>query len=730
MSKRKFIVVSNRLPVSVTKQNGKLVYSQSSGGLATAMNSLKVDGSEQIWVGWPGISSDDLTDADKKKITKELKKRSCYPVFLSSEQIDKFYLGYSNTMLWPLFHYFTQNIEHQAELWEAYRSVNELFAEEVLKLAPQNARIWIHDYHLMLLPALIRQKMPESAIGFFLHTPFPSYEIFRLLPERDELLHGLLGADLIGFHTYDYVGHFFRSLLVILGYENSEGSVTIGDRRVQADAFPIGIDYKKFVRKAKRAKIKKTLPFFDKGKKPTKVILSVDRADYSKGILERLEAFEYFLANNPAYRGKVSLIQIVAPTREHIGSYRELREEIEKRTSRINGAYSDVDWTPITYIHQPLPINEVTDLYHSADVMLVTPLRDGMNLVAKEYVASRQDSGVLILSEMAGAASELLEAIQVNPHHTPILSDAIKQALEMPKKEQKHRLERMHDRLKNYSVDKWAQDFIGRLDLAKEADFNKSDYTSGKDINRLAKKYKSSKNRLILLDYDGTLVNFVRPSQFALRPPRNIQRLLSKLTNDDNNTVVIISGRQKSMLSSWFDNEQLSLVAEHGGWVKFAGSWAKKRISFQKWKRKLKPILTSYADKTPGALVEEKEFALVWHYRGVAPDLAYLRKNELKNELSNILTTPSIGVYEGNKILEVKPKAIHKGEAAQQFLDQDDWDFVLVIGDDYTDEDMFAAVNTLDGTHSIKVGHGPTQAKMRLRSVKDAIRLLKTLSDS
>jgi len=726
MSRKKLIITSTRLPVSVSKVNGRLHFSQSTGGLATGVSSVSKS-RDSVWVGWPGISSDELTAKDKVEITKELKKYKCHPIFLSKGDVENYYSGYCNATIWPLFHYFTKMTAYEPVYWESYKKVNALFYKEIKQFINDDAQIWVHDYQLMLLPQLIRDKNKEALIGFFLHTPFPSFEIFRLLPERTEILKGLLGASLIGFHTYDYVSHFLTSVTRTVGYENNLGTIDVDGRFVQTDAFPIGIDYDKFAREPKKQKVKKLVKSFDVFDNHKKIILTVDRSDYSKGIPARLDAFELFLRQNPKYLDKVIMILLAVPSREDVGAYQELRETIEQKVSRINGHYSTVDWSPIVYRHQAVPFNELSALYSKADVMLVTPLRDGMNLVAKEYVATHHKSdGVLVLSEMAGVASELTEAIQVNPNDSQMVANAIVQALEMPTKEQKVRMKAMQERISDYTISRWADDYIQELESSKSKQLSHPKKLQQKDIKQLEKDYMSANKRLILLDYDGTLKSFVAsPSKTLARPTYKVRSVIKRLTSDKRNRVMIVSGRPKNVLETFFNDKGLGLVAEHGGWIFDAGSWVKSSVTSKKWKKRVKPILEQYASRTPGALVEEKDFSLVWHYRKVSPDLAYVRKEELKMELLGMLGDGEIDVFEGQKVVEVKPRSMHKGAIVTELLSQEKWDFILSIGDDYTDEDMFRTLP--DRAYTVHVGSGNTDARYQLDSVNEVVELLQNL---
>lgn len=725
----KIVIVSTRLPVSVTKVDGKLQFKASAGGLATGVSSIKKS-RDSVWVGWPGIASDDLTEKEKQQIISELKKRGCYPVFLTTSEIDNFYSGYSNSALWPLFHYFPTKVARTETYWEYYQKINQRFTDTALQFSSDNAIFWIHDYQLMLVPQFLRQGKADATIGFFLHTPFPSFEIFRLIPDRAALLRGLLGADLVGFHSYNYVRYFLDSVLAILGYENRLGSIRMDDRIIRTDAFPIGIDYKKYARGANTRNANKLLKSFNVFNKKTQIILAVDRADYSKGIPSRLDAFEQFLDTYPKHHKKMVLVLVAVPSRGGVNAYKDLRDIIEQKISRINGRFSSLDWTPIIYRYQSLPFDELCALYSLADVMLVTPLRDGMNLVAKEYLATHhKGKGVLILSEMAGAASELPEAILVNPHNTRHLAQALHDSLTMKPGEQKQRMKKMQERISEYTVKKWAQDYMSELHESVEQQKNKPKELNAKNRKGLLDAYNKAERRLILLDYDGTLRDFVAsPTSLLLsRPTRQVKQILKQLTKDPKNSVIIISGRPRNALENYFKNSQLGLVAEHGGWIFDAGGWIKSSIYAMKWKKDVQPVLEKFTARTPGSELEEKDFSYVWHYRRVSPDLAYVRKEELQQKLRAALKTDEIGVFEGDKIIEIKPKHMNKGVIVQNLLAKDKWDFIIAVGDDYTDEDMFEVLPK--NAFSIKVGLEKTNARYQVRQVSDVIDLVKNLSD-
>lgn len=724
---KKLIIVSNRLPVSVTKTADGLTFGVSSGGLATAMSSLNYDG-DKLWIGWPGVVSEDLTPQDKAAITKRLKQYGYIPVYLTRAEVEGFYEGYSNDTLWPLFHYFTSYTRYNSDHYSIYQAVNKKFLRTIRRHITDTSTIWVQDYHLMLLPRMIRQISTNASIGFFLHIPFPSYEIFRNLPERKAILRGLLGADLIGFHIYDYARHFLSSCLRLLGTTSTQGHLTYGGREIVVDAFPIGIDYAKFTDSLADPEVQKAAQNLREQYGKQKIIMSVDRLDYSKGIPERLEAFRSFLEKYPKWHRNVSMVMIAVPSRTEVETYKVLRDQIEQTVGRINGTYGTIDWTPISYQFRNLDFTDIVALYSEADVALITPLRDGMNLVAKEYVAAKQHKpGVLILSEMAGAIDELPEALAVNPHDCPSLVAAIHSALTMSPTEQRRRLRTMQRRLANYTIIRWGQDFIEQLEAVKQVQLSAPVKLLLPEHQQMAiTAFHQAKQRLILLDYDGTLRSFVSSHHLNdARPSRQLLLLLNRLSSLPGTTVCIISGRDKVTLESWFGKTKLQLVAEHGAHLKLDDTWQSTKLSFQEPKQLLLPLLSRYIDRTAGAVLEIKDYSLVWHYRDVPTELAYSRTADLRHDLQSLIKDPDLSISNGNKALEVKLADITKGAATKKILKLHPADAIIAIGDDFTDEDMFAALPTTATT--IHVGDDTTCAKHLLPNVDSVLRFLRQL---
>jgi trehalose 6-phosphate synthase/phosphatase len=656
-------------------------------------------------------------------------------VFLTGEEIDNFYNGFCNDTLWPLFHYFPSFVSFKAQAWQAYKQVNEIYFKELEKILKPGDMVWIHDYQLMLLPRLLRERLKfPPAIGFFLHTPFPAFEIFRLLPTkwRTALLKGLLGANLVGFHTYDYAQYFNSCVQRILGYEIEAGTILTPDgRKVRVETLPMGVDFAKYHMAGEISEVKKQIKLLtNQGLKSQKIILSIDRLDYTKGILKRLMGFEQFLEKHPQFHGKTVLIMVVVPNRTSIERYQEMKRQIDEFVGHINGRFGSVDWTPVVYRYKAMGFNEIAALYSVAEVSLVTPLRDGMNLVAKEYVASRKDqSGVLVLSEMAGAAQELGEAVIVNPNHVEDIAEAIKDALEMPKEEQRANNQLMQVRLKRYDLKRWADEFLKALNEAYEEENTNS---RGQLLTSLVKEkiirsFHKSKNRLLLLDYDGTLTPFYKYPYLA-KPTGELLEIIKKLSSFPKTQVVIISGRDKQTLENWFRDSKITLFAEHGVWLKkLEEAWQKPHAISNDWKEAVLPIMKTFVDRLPGSFLEEKEYSLVWHYRMANPELAFLRAKELVSNLMNMAANTEWQVMPGNKIVEVKNTGTDKGSAIGRLISDTKYDFILAAGDDATDEDLFKVLPKT--SYTIKVGGSKSDAKFLAPTHKEVLDLLEDLTN-
>ena len=716
------LIVSNRLPVTIEEDNNSFVLKESSGGLVSGISSYlssmqraKNNKASYKWLGWPGKT---ISESLKKSFLEKSDKMNLKPIFLSEKVMDKFYLGFCNKTIWPLFHYFTTYSVYDEESWNIYKQVNLNFRDELLKVIQADDTIWIHDYHLMLLPKLLRDSVPDAKIGFFLHIPFPSYEIFRMLPKdwRRDILEGMLGADLVGFHTYDYTRYFFSCVQRILGYENNFGQILLPDRLVNAETFPMGIDFDGFANSAESAEAKLEIKQIRDNFGDSKIILSIDRLDYSKGILNRLKGFKRFLKLNPEWHNKVNLLMIVVPSRVGVERYSQMKREINELVGYINGKYGNLNWTPIIYQYRFINQNALSGLYNASDAALITPLRDGMNLISKEYLACKTAStGVLILSEMAGASKELGEALIINPNNTEEIASAIKEALEMPQAEQKRRNIIMRSRIKRYNVNKWADYFINTLNKVKQTQMLwSSRLLDLKHKEEMICAFRRSKKSILFLDYDGTLVPFEsRPEQAA--PSEKLLKLIESLCSSRGTDIALISGRDRYTMEKWFGAQNIILAAEHGAWIKEKhGEWTQQNLFKTEWKKSIYPFLENYTDLLPGSFIEEKDFSLVWHYRKSDPEQSQVKSREMLDDLVSLTANIDVQVMQGNKIIEIRNNGINKGAIASSILMGDKYDFIFAAGDDWTDEDMFKALP--ESAYTIKIGINSSHAKYNLHN--------------
>ena len=724
----KTIIVANRLPVKLSKNENGFQLTPSEGGLATGLGSIYKQG-DNCWIGWPGLEVSEPEEQDK--VTTQLAALSLHPVYLTQTEIEEYYEGFSNSVLWPVFHYYASTYaDYKQSNWKYYQEVNAKFCEAVVTSAQPGDTIWVHDYQLLLLPQMLRERLKDVSIGFFLHIPFPSHEMFRLIPWRAELLKGILGADLIGFHTFDDVRHFLSAVTRILPMQVSSNMIDCGNYSVVAEAFPMGIDDRRYSELPLQPEVGTQIKEIKDIFKQEKLVLTIDRLDYSKGILQRLQAFELLLKRHPEYVGKITLYMIVVPSRDTVPQYKELRDQIDKRAGNINGRYRTISWSPIQYYYRSVSIETLSALYSCADVCLVTPMRDGMNLVSKEYVASRiHNDGVLILSEMAGASKELIDAIIVNPNNVNEVCEAIVQAINMPVAEQRERMNQMRQIVAKFNVNHWVKLFMERLHEVKLLQRSmQSRHVASVTEQSIAKRYQKTHQRIIFLDYDGTLVDFKANVNDAI-PDAELRGILQKLMNDAANRIVLISGRKHENLEEWFGNSNMFLVAEHGAWSKRPGEdWQKITGLSTQWKKDILPVLEQYVDRTPGSFIEEKTYSLVWHYRKAQEGLGELRANELMNTLKYLATDKGLQLLPGDKVVEVKNMEINKGKAALTLVEEKEFDFIMALGDDYTDEDIFRTLP--DSAITIKVGNKRSAAKFYLRNPAEVRHMLKGLYDN
>ena len=722
-ARSRVLIVSNRLPVSVRWRGGRPQLLPSTGGLATGLSHVQQQ-EGTLWIGWSGDSGGGAQRA--AEVDQLLRERSLVPIRLSSDEIEAFYDGFSNGLVWPLFHYLMERVRIRTSDWDSYRRVNERFADVVADQWQPGDQVWIHDYHLMLVPALLRARLPSAQIGFFLHIPFPADDIFRTLPWRRELLEGLLGADVVGFHTAGYARHFLSSVRRILAIESTSDDLWWHSRPVHVAAFPMGIDTGHFEAIAIRPDVRERTAAIRSEARARRIFLGVDRLDYTKGIPGRLLAFQRLLEREPALRKDVRFIQVAVPSRVDAGAYRTFRRELDELIGRINGTYGSVESVPIHYLYRSISQSELVALYNAADVMMVTPLRDGMNLVAKEFIASRIDNdGVLILSEFAGAGDELSDALFVNPYDVDGVAQAMASALAMDAEQRRTRMIALRAVVHESTVHDWADGFLNQLSQSAVA-------TTGLDapedaIQALAAGSLPDTGPVtLLLDYDGTLVPYA-PTPEGAKPDAELLQLLTALGANTDISLHLVSGRSIDTLNQWFASLDAELWAEHGAAHRqsTAGAWKLLVPSTKEWIARIRPILEETTAETPGALVEEKSTSIAWHYRRVEPGVAARQLGRVRQRAQRIVDTCPVEMLDGRMVLEFRPRGVSKGLVVRHIIGQGTEGPLVAIGDDKTDEDMFAALPK--SGIAIRVGDGETTARYRLADCDAVRRLLERL---
>ncbi len=721
------IVVSNRLPITVRQAPGELVVERSSGGLATGLKS--VHGQEGgLWVGWPGFAGSPEPE-HHEALTARYSELGVVPVRLSADEVERYYEGACNGVLWPLFHGFPAQLPLEPPDFSLYEMVNQRFADAVVEVWRPGDVIWVHDYQLMRVPKLLRQALPGARIGFFLHIPFPDSDTFRILPARESLLEGVLAADLVGFHTAAYARHFASAALHVLGADAGVDGVTYDGRRTSLGIFPMGVDAKAFEQRATSETVAAHQSTFHPDP-ATRLLVGIDRLDYTKGIPRRLLAYERLLAMHPELRGRVRLVQVAVPSRTNVDAYAEFRNTVDSLVGRINGRFGTPSWAPVHYLYRNLSEDEVVALYRAADVMVVTPIRDGMNLVAKEFVASRPDGrGVLVLSEFAGAASELAEAVHVNPYDLDGVGAALMRALEMGDEERAMRMATLRHRVFSYDVGWWAHAFLSRLQTVTETPPGPSATPTPRRAREVTVAAMLEAPALVLLlDYDGTLVG-MSPMPELARPDGELLELLGALSARPHTEVHVVSGRSRDSLEQFLGHLPIGLHAEHGFWSKTrGGGWVGHYRLDDAWRPRALEVLEDFAARTPGSRVEEKRSGLAFHYRMADREFGPRQANELKLHLASVFSNAPVEVLAGDQVVEVRPHDAHKGQVVARLLGEaPPGALFAAFGDDRTDEDLFKALPV--GSIAVHVGPGSSVAPIRVERVRDVRAMLRRLLD-
>jgi trehalose 6-phosphate synthase/phosphatase len=691
------VIASNRLPVRLTVADGELEVSPSAGGLAVALQAVRGDAT---WIGWPGT----VVPAElERRVTQRLARTHLHPVFLTRDEEEDFYNRVCNDTLWPLFHYFSDRLRITPEAWQRYVDVNARFADAILAHSEPTSRVWIHDFHLMLVPAMLREREPRLSIGFFLHTPFPSSEVYRLLPAREQLLRGVLGADYVSFQIGDYARHFRSSVLRILGVDSEPDWLELDGRRVGIGVDPIGIDVEGFRATLRHPETARLVADLERQYEGRQLILGVERLDYTKGIPQKLQAYERFLERDPTRARTTTMIQVLVPSRLESPEYRAQRDEIELLIARINGRFGQPGSTPVEYIHRDISKPGLVALYRRADVMMITALRDGMNLVAHEFVTCQSEPGLpgrwrgaLLLSELAGAAQVLPGALLVNPWDVDGVVDHLALALELPARERQRRLETMSKRVEELETRRWSEGFLTRLGRysRRERAGRRPPTLDDAIEERLARRFRRARRRTVVLDYDGTLRE-LEPHPDLAQPTPEIRALLRALPRVPGTDVHIVSGRRRRNLEQWFGRLPIHLCAEHGYLARAPGEEWRTLLDLDlSWLRPIERLLRRVAADVPGAHVERKSCSVAWHYRQAEPEYGSWRARELMNDLHQHLAGAPAEILVGHQVVEVRALGVDKGVYVRSLFPdgRESNHFVLGLGDDRTDHDLLDAL--------------------------------------
>ncbi|WP_212754165.1 bifunctional alpha,alpha-trehalose-phosphate synthase (UDP-forming)/trehalose-phosphatase [Nakamurella aerolata] len=718
------VVVANRLPFDLKKQpDGSTKATQAPGGLVTALAPI-LSRREGAWIGWPGDADVALEPTTTDGLT-------LYPVPLSHDEVENYYEGFSNATLWPLYHDAVAEPEFHRHWWDAYQRVNRRFAEKAAAVAAEGATVWVHDYQLQLVPAMLRQLRPDVRIGFFLHIPFPPAELFMRLPARAAIMEGLMGADLIGFQVPGAVRNFTRLARTLLDAEVTGTTLRYDDRQIRVGAFPISIDSEAQSELATQPHVTEAAAQLreDLGL-PRKIILGVDRLDYTKGINVRLRAFGELLAERDPAVDDAVMIQIATPSRERLGSYVRTREDIERQVGALNGDYGRIGRPAVHYLHQSFPREDLAAFYVAADVMAVTPLRDGMNLVAKEYVACRSaGDGVLLLSEFTGAANELKQALLVNPYDTNGVKQALRRALQMPMTEQKKRMRAMRRQVATHDVDAWARSFLSTLEDTRDP-AGAALRRLPSDIVEVIDQLAATPNLLVGTDFDGVLAPIVDDPASARPLPDSVQALRT-LAMLPNTSVAVISGRQLESLRALLgDAGPVYMIGSHG--AEDAGILGVPQpqqpaeagptpptltAAQQDLKDRVEAETASIAEQFPGVRLEHKPTGVTVHVRGLP---AEVEKQVDQRVREGVGSWDGVRLLPGKKVLELSVVSADKGAALAALKNGLSSSAALFVGDDVTDEHAFAVLDVHDEPQAqgpdigIKVGPGDTIAKFRI----------------
>ncbi|CAL9015723.1 unnamed protein product [Prunus brigantina] len=781
----RIIIVANQLPVKAKRRpdNKGWSFSWDEDSLLLQLKDGLPEEMEVLYVGSLNVEVDSNEQDDVSQLL--LDRFKCVPAFLPHDILSKFYHGFCKQHLWPLFHYmlpFSANHggRFDRSLWEAYVAANKIFSQRVIEVInPEDDYVWIHDYHLMVLPTFLRRRFNRLRMGFFLHSPFPSSEIYRTLPVREEILKALLNSDLIGFHTFDYARHFLSCCSRMLGleYQSKRGYIGLDyfGRTVGIKIMPVGIhmgQIESVLRLAdKEWRVEELKQQFE-GKT---VLLGVDDMDIFKGVNLKLLAMEQMLKQHPKWQGRAVLIQIANPARGRGKDLEETQAEIQASIKRINEKFGQPGYEPIVFIDRPVSLSERVAYYTIAECVVVTAVRDGMNLIPYEYIVCRQGNSVsesnsefsgpkksmLIVSEFIGCSPSLSGAIRVNPWNIESTAEAMNEAISMVEPEKQLRHEKHYRYVSTHDVAYWSRSVFQDMERTCKDHFRRRCWGIGLgfgfrvialdpnfrklSIDAIQSAYLRSKRRAILLDYDGTVMP---QTSINKSPSQEVISLINTLCGDVKNTVFVVSGRGRDSLSKWFSPcKKLGIAAEHGYFVRWSADkdWeiCGQSIDFG-WIQIAEPVMKLYTEATDGSSIETKESALVWHHRDADPGFGSSQAKELLDHLESVLANEPVAAKSGQYIVEVKPQGVSKGVVAEKIFTSmhetgKQADFVLCVGDDRSDEDMFEIIGnaTTNGVLSSNtsvfactVGQKPSKAKYYLDDPSDVITMLDALAEA
>ena len=720
----KICIVSNRLPVTITKQNGKFCLTQSNGGLATALKTV-YENKNSLWIGWPGIITED--EKEQQEITELLKPLRLVPVFLSHTEWDGFYNGFSNNLLWPIFHYHPSFSNFDKSNWILYQKVNEKFAEIIHQHCNKNDLVWLHDYQLMLVP----QYLNHDYISYFHHIHFPPKEIFNIIPWRIEILKGLLECKHLVFQTKQDADNFITTCNSFHKYLFTKDCLLENNFEYKVSYHPISIDAENFSKLLTKKTVQANLFKLSQIYKNKKVIISVDRLDYCKGILERLKAIELLFEENTQHIGKAVFIMIIVPSRMHVDAYEKHKLLVDQYVGKINSKYATEEWRPIQYYYQQFSPEQLVNYYALADICLITSLRDGLNLVSKEYVACRSETnGTLILSEMAGAAKELHYAIKVHPYDIEQIKDALLYALDISKEEAQLRMKDLKERVFSYTINEWLYNIFEEIKAQYPTlPLNNQLQANIQVLQSIKRKFTYAKKRMFFLDYDGCLRQLEKQADSAI-PTEEIYNVLHQLSQLPETQVFIVSGRKFQELDEWFGHLPIHLIAEHGNAVKKQnGEWIFDQVFQKDVKFFMETELKKFHQLLKGSYYELKSGGFCFHYGNCSEELKKIYVPQLLQAVKQYMDDLQLPLKKhiSPNSVEIVPVKVNKGNGLMKWVSFTSDDFILAAGDEETDEDMFQVLPKT--AYTFKIGDHKSIARYRMHEIEKFIHFLQLISE-